>query len=57
MLSTLQSIAAAAFGVQSERKRQADATEHSATKLIIVGIISLTVFIFSLYFLVQLILA
>ncbi|HEY9050626.1 MAG TPA: DUF2970 domain-containing protein [Gammaproteobacteria bacterium] len=56
-LNVLQSTLAAAFGVQSEKNRQRDFTHGKASTFIIAGIIFVTVFVLSVYGVVQLVLA
>ncbi len=54
-LSSMQSILAAAFGVQSEYKREQDFKNSSPVKLILLGIASLILFILCVIFVVSLV--
>ncbi|CAM3643564.1 DUF2970 domain-containing protein [Parendozoicomonas haliclonae] len=55
LLSIMQSTLAAAFGVQSNRKREQDFTEGRADHFIIAGIIFTAVFVLALLLIVNLV--
>ena len=49
LISALQSVIAAFFGVQSEHKRQSDFKQHSPTSIIIIAIILFIIFVVAIY--------
>ncbi len=57
MLSLLQSVAAAAFGVQSEKKRQQDFQHGKPGDYIALGVIFVVVFIVTLIVIVNMVLS
>ncbi|SFC53086.1 DUF2970 domain-containing protein [Pseudoalteromonas denitrificans] len=56
LFSLIQSVLAAAFGVQSEGKRRKDFQQSSPKQLIAIGITFLIIFIFTVIFIVKLVL-
>lgn len=56
LLSVIQSVLAAMFGVQSEEKRVKDFENGSAINYIVVGVVMVVIFIFSLIAIVNAIL-
>ena len=57
MLSTLKSVAAAAFGVQSNANRERDFTHGKASHFIVAGILGTVVFLLLIAFVVKLVIA
>ncbi|MDP2634470.1 MULTISPECIES: DUF2970 domain-containing protein [unclassified Pseudoalteromonas] len=49
LLSALQSVVAAFFGVQSEGKRQSDFKQHSISSIIVIAIALFLIFIATIY--------
>ncbi|MBB1342820.1 DUF2970 domain-containing protein [Pseudoalteromonas sp. SR44-5] len=49
LISAIQSVVAAFFGVQSEHKRHADFKQHSPTSIIIIAIILFISFVTAIY--------
>jgi len=54
-LNLIQSVLAAAFGVQSEKKRKQDFQQASPIHLIVVGVMFLAIFIALVIFVVSLV--
>ena len=54
-LSALQSVLAAFFGVQSEKKRRADFQNHSIFTLISIALLLFIIFVCSIYAVVALV--
>ncbi len=57
ILSTLRSVAAAAFGVQSNANRERDFTHGKASHFIIAGIIGTVIFLLFIALLVKLVIS
>lgn len=55
LVDTFKSVAAAFFGVQSDKNRQKDFSEGKLSHFIIVGIISVILFVSALIFVVNLV--
>lgn len=55
MADTFKSVAAAFFGVQSDKNREKDFTQGKLINFIVVGIISVVIFIAILIFIVSLV--
>ncbi|BDF95525.1 MULTISPECIES: DUF2970 domain-containing protein [Pseudoalteromonas] len=49
LLSAMQSVIAAFFGVQSENKRRSDFKQHSPLSIIIIAVILFTLFVAAIY--------
>ena len=49
LISAMQSVIAAFFGVQSENKRQSDFKQHSALSIIIIAIMLFIIFVAAIY--------
>ncbi|MEH6396348.1 DUF2970 domain-containing protein [Pseudoalteromonas sp.] len=49
LISALQSVIAAFFGVQSENKRQSDFKQHSPLSIIIIAVILFIIFVAAIY--------
>ncbi|MBE0377594.1 MULTISPECIES: DUF2970 domain-containing protein [Pseudoalteromonas] len=49
LISALQSVIAAFFGVQSEHKRQSDFKQHSPLSIIIIAVILFIIFVAAIY--------
>ncbi|NMM40326.1 DUF2970 domain-containing protein [Pseudoalteromonas arctica] len=49
LISALQSVIAAFFGVQSENKRHADFKQHSPLSIIIIAIMLFIIFVAAIY--------
>ncbi|MEM5550277.1 DUF2970 domain-containing protein [Pseudoalteromonas sp. NEC-BIFX-2020_002] len=49
LLDALQSVVAAFFGVQSEKKRQSDFKQHSPLSIILIAIVLFVFFVAAIY--------